>query len=282
MTATDLPPPSAVETLSFEGIYTAARSTFADLQRPNQPDIDAVLQLESEPAAKVLQAHSYREMLIRARLNDSVRAHFQPTANGADLDWIAQDFGVTRQDDETDSRLRDRIAKRIAALAGQGTREHYEYTALSASNQVRQAQATSPVAGKVLVMLWVWDQTQAQAVRELVNTAINAENARMLGVDVTVAVAVPKPINITAAITRRRTAPANLLAMLQQRLADGFATMATMSEGVARSYITALLQVDGVHAVEFPDPDRPAAHTVINVGQYPALGAVQLIDAGVV
>ena len=282
MTSNSLAPPQAVEVLNFESIAADSKAKFADLQRPYQPDIDEVLQLESDPAAKVLQAHAYRELLVRARINDSVRAHFQPTANGADLDWLAADFGVTRQDGETDTRLRDRLAKRIAALAGQGTREHYEYNALAASNQVRQAQATSPTPGSVLVMLWVWDQAQAQAVQSLVSAALNADNARMLGVNLNVAVAVPKPINITAAITRRRTAPANLLALLQQRLQAAFADMATMSEGVARSYITALLQVEGVHAVEFPEADKPAAHTEIKPGEFPALGAVQLTDVGVV
>lgn len=277
-----LPLPQVVEELSFENIFNQSRDTFADLQRPHQPDVDEVLQLESEPAAKVLQAHSYREMLYRARVNDAARAHLQPFALGTDLDYLAGDFGVTRLPEETDERLRVRLGLRIAALAGQGTREHYEFTALAASNQVRQARASSPIAGKVVVMLWVWDQSQAQAVRTLVDAALNADSARMLGVSMTVSVAVPKLINIKANITRRRSAPASLLGMLQQRLEQAFADMAIMSESVARSYITALLQADGVHAVEFPVADRPEANTLIEVGKYPALGEVMLIDVGAV
>lgn len=279
---TKLPLPDVVEVISHANIMAEGKAYLGDLMRPTQPDIDEVLTLETEPLVMGLRNFSYREMLYRNRVNHAARAHLQPLASGTDLDWLAGDFGVTRLDGEADERLRNRLALRIAALAGQGTREHYEFTALAASNQVRQAQASSPTPGRVLVMLWVWDQAQAQVVRELVETALNAEGARMLGVPVTVAVAAPLAINITATIVRKRNAPASLMTMLADRLRAAFADMDVMSEGVARSYITSLLQVDGVHAVDFPDNTRPAANTTIAVGQYPALGEVELIDAGVV
>lgn len=188
---------------------------------------------------------------------------------------------MDRQAGETDDRLRTRLQLRIAALAGQGTREHYEFHALTASPLVRSVRASQQTPGSVLVMLWVTDQTQAQAVRQLVSQTLNADNARMLGVPVNVAVAVPHTIDITARITRTRTAPAGLLQQLQARLQAAFAGMANLDGSVARSYITTLLHVDGVHAVDYPDNARPAPITPIAAGEFPALGAVDLIDAGV-
>lgn len=272
-----LPPPGVVETLDFERILDAHR---ADLLA-RHPEAAEVLALESEPLNKLLQAHAYRELLYRARVNDAARAHLLAFAMGGDLDHLAAQYGVTRQDGEADDRLRTRLQLRIAALAGQGTREHYEFHALTASPLVRAVRASQAAPGSVLVMLWVTDQVQAQAVRQLVSEALNADNARMLGVPVNVAVAVPRTIDITARITRTRTAPAGLLQQLQARLQAAFAGMASLDGSVARSYITTLLHVDGVHAVDYPDNTRPAPITPIAAGEFPALGAVDLIDAGV-
>ncbi|QIL83881.1 baseplate J protein [Diaphorobacter sp. HDW4A] len=250
--------------------------------RPHLPGIDDILKLESDPVVKLLESFALRELLFRARVNDASRAHLLAFASGADLDQLAAMFGVERMADESDDRFRVRLQLRIAAMGAQGTREYYEYKALTASPLVRAVRATQSAPGKVLVMLWVVDAAQAQAVRELVNSALNADDARMLGVVLTVAVAEPHVINITARITRTSSAPGNLPQLMRQRLAAAFADMGILAGTVARSYITTLLHVDGVHAVEFPDDAAPAVTTTIAAGEYPALGVVQLIDAGVV
>ena len=275
-----LPTPQIIEPLDFEQILAALK---ADILA-RAPELAEVLALESDPIVKLLEACAYRELLYRARVNDAARAHLLAFATGADLDHLAAQYGVDRQagePEETDDRLRTRLQLRIAALAGQGTREHYEFHALTASPLVRAVRASQLAPGSVLVMLWVSDQAQAQAVRQLVSDALNADNARMLGVPVNVAVAVPRTIDITARITRTRTAPAGLLQQLQTRLQAVFAGMTSLDGSVARSYITTLLHVDGVHAVDYPDNARPAPITPIAAGEFPALGAVDLIDAGV-
>ncbi|MBF5003366.1 baseplate J/gp47 family protein [Diaphorobacter caeni] len=277
-----LAPPSVVEKLSFETILAQGKADFADRMRPHQPGIDDILKLESDPVVKVTESFSLRELLIRDRINNAARAHLLGFAKGADLDHLAAMFGVERMAGESDDRFRVRLQLRIAALGAQGTREYYEYKALTASPLVRAARATQSAPGKVLVMLWVTDAAQAQAVRSVVNAALNADDARMLGVVLTVAVAVPHVINITARISRTRSAPGDLPQLLRKRLAAAFADMGIMAGTVARSYITTLLHVDGVHAVEFPDNAAPAVTTTIDAGEYPALGVVQLIDAGVI
>lgn len=199
-----LPAPQIIEPLDFEQILADLK---ADILA-RAPELAEVLALESDPIVKLLEACTYRELLYRARVNDAARAHLLAFATGGDLDHLAAQYGVDRQAGETDDRLRTRLQLRIAALAGQGTREHYEFHALTASPLVRAVRASQQTPGSVLVMLWVTDQAQAQAVRQLVSEALNADNARMLGVPVNVAVAVPHTIDITASITRTRTAPA--------------------------------------------------------------------------
>ncbi|MCK9911337.1 hypothetical protein MXD81_19455, partial [Microbacteriaceae bacterium K1510] len=55
-----------------------------------------VAMLESDPAVKIAEAAAYRETLIRARVNDAVRAVLLAYAHGTDLDHKGVDFEVAR------------------------------------------------------------------------------------------------------------------------------------------------------------------------------------------
>ena len=156
---TQLPPPEVVETLDFETILQVHR---ADLLA-RYPEAAAVIDLESEPLNKLLQAHAYRELLYRQRVNEAARAHLLAFATGADLDHKAAFYGLTRLAGESDERLRARVQLRIKSLAGNGTREAYELTAMTASQNVRDARATQPFPGRVHLLLWCHDAAQAEA-----------------------------------------------------------------------------------------------------------------------
>ena len=269
-----LPSPAVVEVLDFEAIVSAIK---ADLLT-RYPAAADVLDLESEPLVKLLEAFAYRELLFRARVNDAARAHLLAYATGTDLDHLGAMFGITRMAGESDERLRLRIQLRIAALAGQGTREHYELVAMTASTNVRAAYATQPRPGYVHVVLWlhaVDEQTPTAVV-----AALNADNARMLGVVVTVGTATPRPVNIHARIWRAANASPDLLQKLQLRLVTAFAERAALGRSVARSWVTTLLHADGVAAVDYVDTNAPPATTTLSADEYPVLGLVQLIDAG--
>ena len=270
-----LPSPSVVEVLDFEGIVAAIK---ADLL-VRYPEAATVLDLESEPMVKLLESFALREMLFRARVNDAARAHLLAFATGTDLDHLGALFGITRMAGESDERLRLRIQLRIAALAGQGTREHYELVAMTASANVRAAYAIQPRPGYVHVVLWLHAENAQTPVD--VDAALSADSTRMLGVEVTVGTATPYPVNIHARIWRTANASPDLLAKLQQRLATAFAERAELGRSVARSWITTLLHADGVAAVDFVGNDAPPATTTLFNDQFPTLGTVQLIDAGV-
>lgn len=270
-----LPSPSVVEVLDFEAIVAAIK---ADLL-VRYPEAATVLDLESEPMVKLLESFALREMLFRARVNDAARAHLLAFATGTDLDHLGALFGITRMAGESDERLRLRIQLRIAALAGQGTREHYELVAMTASANVRAAYAIQPRPGYVHVVLWLHAENAQTPVD--VAAALNADSTRMLGVEVTVGTATPYPVNIHARIWRTANASPDLLAKLQQRLATAFAERAALGRSVARSWITTLLHADGVAAVDFVGNDAPPATTTLFNDQFPTLGTVQLIDAGV-
>ncbi|PZU95570.1 MAG: baseplate assembly protein [Chelatococcus sp.] len=118
LTAIDLsqiPPPAAIEPLSFETLYEAFKAAFlafwaeAQAKDPTLPDYNVEM-LEVDPAAIIGQAWSYIRLLDRARVNDAVRAVLAPLAKGTDLDNIAARQGVLRLETapgvpETDEQL---------------------------------------------------------------------------------------------------------------------------------------------------------------------------------
>ena len=271
---TQLPPPEVVENLDFETILQVHR---ADLLA-RYPEAAAVIDLESEPLNKLLQAHAYRELLYRQRVNEAARAHLLAFATGADLDHKAAFYGLTRLAGESDARLRARVQLRIKSLAGNGTREAYELTAMTASQNVRDARATQPFPGRVHLLLWCHDAAQAEATLATVLAAINADDGRPLGVPVTVALARARAINITAAIEREAGAPADLAQRLVVTLADALAAYARLGRDVPRSWITARLHTAQVAAVRFPDPAAPAESTPLDDDEYPTLGVVHFED----
>lgn len=271
---TQLPPPEVVETLDFETILQVHR---ADLLA-RYPEAAAVIDLESEPLNKLLQAHAYRELLYRQRVNEAARAHLLAFATGADLDHKAAFYGLTRLAGESDERLRARVQLRIKSLAGNGTREAYELTAMTASQNVRDARATQPFPGRVHLLLWCHDAAQAEATLATVLAAINADDGRPLGVPVTVALARARAINITAAIEREAGAPADLAQRLVVMLADALAAYARLGRDVPRSWITARLHTAQVAAVRFHDPAAPAESTPLDDDEYPTLGVVHIED----
>ncbi|MDD3652313.1 MAG: hypothetical protein PHC73_12625, partial [Immundisolibacter sp.] len=104
-----LPPPTVVETYSYEAILAARKQDLIDLfPADRQAELAAVLALESEPLTKFLEESSYREVLLRARVNDAARAVMLAYATGADLEHLAAYLGVERLEGETDDRLRTR------------------------------------------------------------------------------------------------------------------------------------------------------------------------------
>lgn len=65
-----LSPPAIIETLDYEAIVQAMRDDLV----ARFPLIVGVIDLESEPARKLIEAFAYRELGLRARINDSARA----------------------------------------------------------------------------------------------------------------------------------------------------------------------------------------------------------------
>lgn len=194
-----LPPPNVVESLSFETIFA---EMLADL-RQRDPTFTALV--ESDPAYKVLEVATYRELLIRQRVNDGARAVMLAYATGSDLEQLAGLFGVTRKlidagdanalppvppTYETDASLRFRTQLALEGLSTAGPIGAYQFHALAVAGVkdvgVQGPPDTDP--GDVLVTILADDGNGAADSNLIaaVLAALNGEDVRPLTDQVTV------------------------------------------------------------------------------------------------
>lgn len=124
-----LPWPGVVETLDIEAVVTSMRDDLVS----RFPAIVGVIDLESEPARKLIEVFAYREVLLRARINDAARQRMMAFATGSNLDAIAAYYGVSRFEGETDTSLRRRTQLAPEAMPHGGTVGSYKFLALQAA-----------------------------------------------------------------------------------------------------------------------------------------------------
>ena len=138
-----IPAPEIIEELDFETILAAM---IADLQS-RDPSYSEIL--ESDPGIKILEVAAARELILRQRINDALKATLLRYASGGDLDNLAAFYGVTRLEDEIDETLRLRTIDRVMGSSTAGGRSWYRFQALSASSLIADVNVDSPAPGEV-------------------------------------------------------------------------------------------------------------------------------------
>jgi len=81
--------PEIIETISFETIKSENISELKKIL----PDYEL---LESDPFMLLIEAFSYKEMFLRQRINNSIKATLLSTATGTNLDNVAVFYGIER------------------------------------------------------------------------------------------------------------------------------------------------------------------------------------------
>lgn len=257
----DLPKPEAIETLSFEAIVSRQKAKFqeywAAVRAANPslslPDYNVSI-LETDPVRLVDEAESYRELLLRARVNDAVRAVLPAFARGTDLDQIVARANVVRlvtatDEDgiptewESDAKLLDRYLAAFARPAA-GSEDGYIYQAATAWPQRHDikvydyAGGVGLIKGEVAVYLLAANGgSVSDGVVTDVITALGPKTARPLTDVVSVRRATVVPWTLTAKlILRRGASPA---AVVDQR------RLATRAFGDNRYHIGGLVTLSG-------------------------------------
>ena len=186
-----LPFPNAVEALDFETILAAM---IADLQA-RDPSFTALV--ESDPAYKVMEVCAFRELLLRQRVNEAIKAVTLAYADKADLDQIAARYNVQRlvitpADDttvpptpavmESDDALRRRVQLSFEGFSTAGPEGAYIFHSLGADARVLDASAFSPLPGQVEVAVLsnIGDGTAPTDLLDVVNATLSADDVRPL------------------------------------------------------------------------------------------------------
>lgn len=145
-----LPLPAIVEALDFEAIVAAMTADF----QARWPAFTAVL--ESDPVLKLIEVAAWRELLLRARINEVARAGMLASAQGSDLAQLAARFNTARRAGESDASLRQRAQLGFHQVAAAGSRERYRWHVLDAHAALSQADAWQMAPGQVGVSPLGW------------------------------------------------------------------------------------------------------------------------------
>jgi phage-related baseplate assembly protein len=203
-----------IKTPDFEALFSEMKAQAIQWH----PELAPFLELESEPATKILRVCAYMRHLDRLEFNDGARANMLALAGGADLDQLAAFWGVERlivqkaneavspaipEIKERDEDLRTRVQLSLEGHTTAGSRGAYMFWALSADGKVKDASVTSPEPGQVRVVVLSKDGDGAPSAELLtaVETALNAEDVRPLTDLVTVAPVTVIPFQVDATLT---------------------------------------------------------------------------------
>jgi phage-related baseplate assembly protein len=267
-----LAPPNIIETLDYEQIVTAMRDDLVE----RFPLIAGVIDLESEPARKLIEAFAYRELRLRARINDAARAVLLASSYGTNLDHLGALFATARQAGETDVRFRRRIQLAPEAFSVAGPEGAYQYHALTVAPWARDVSAVSrrPGVVRVTVLKEGTDPLPTLAEREVVRLHLRNEAIRPL----TDVVEVMAPgIWRTRIVAKLTLYPGPDGELVRQRaLAAVTAWMEKnrmLGMNLPRSALYAALHQEGVHSVDLVSP---ADDLVLDVTEVYAVDAIEV------
>jgi phage-related baseplate assembly protein len=230
------PVADVLEVLSFEAYLARDR---ADLQtrwearrvsRPELPAFDTLF-LESDPSSVILEAGSYRELLVRAHINDAIRSLTLAGALGRVLDHIGATYYRTeRLQGEDDETYRQRLSIAPESWSTAGPVGAYVFWALSASPEILDVAVYSEdegvcLAPQVRVVTLARPGVTPSAdttMRKNVLRALSRTDRRPMGDQVTVEAAVPLDFDLTISLRLRSGASAAMVAEAARKRVLGY------------------------------------------------------------
>lgn len=211
-----LPAPQVIKQVDFEALLAASIADLVARFRVAGLNLDTT-NLETEPAALLLQAAAYRETLTRAAINDAARSVLLAFATGNDLEHLGAFYGVSRLtiqeatadqaavlEDDSDLRQRIQLAPELLPYAGM-TGGGYRALARKTAPEVKDVATVKRPGGRVDVVLLgrIGDGTAAPATVDKVYRAFQDDEATQLTDIVTVRSAAITPYTVNLALSVR-------------------------------------------------------------------------------
>lgn len=274
-----LPAPEIVEQRTHEDLASEMMAEFVvDMQAI---DPSYIAPLTSDPAHVLIWRFAYREMLLRQRIDEATKAVMLAYATGSDLDQIAARYGVFRQEDESDTRLRERAQLALEGLSVAGPVNAYRFHVLSSSPLVKGVSVVSPNPGEVEVTVLSRDGngTPDQALLDTVTQAVNADDVRPLTDMVTVKAAEVIEYEINATVDVYPGPDPDIAANAARAATAAYvAEQHNLGRDITLSGVYAAIHQPGVQNVKLDQPqseipvgDHEAAYcTAVNI----ALGVI--------
>lgn len=278
-----LPPPQVVDVPDFETLLAQRKANYLALYPPEeQAAVAATLALESDPVVKLLQESTYRELLLRQRINEAALAVMVAYATGSDLDQLAANNNVQRlvitpadlnavppvdAVKEPDGDLRQRIPAAMEGLSVAGPSAAYVFHARSADGRVADASAVSPSPANVTVTVLSREGNGAASADLLsaVTVALNDESVRPVADRVTVQSATIVDYTIEAKLYLYPGPEAEPIKAAAVAQLQGYIKAQTrLGRDIRKSAIYAALHVEGVQRVELT---APAADVVLDTSK---------------
>lgn len=280
-----LPAPAVIEELDFEAIVARQKAKFQELWeavRVTYPDLPAydVAMLETDPAIILIEAESYREMLMRARANAAARSNLLAFSTGSDLDHLAADHGVTRLLNETDTALRSRIVLADQGRSAAGPEEWYKFHARSASIEVADVAVYKTGTGpgiEVAVLSTAEGGVPSSDLLTAVREVVTSPSIRSINDIVSVISATKTTINVAADVWLLPDAPASTFDALEAILRAALTSEGGIGFDVNRSWLMAKMMVAGVSKV---DITSPAADVIMDDHAAATFGTIGLTYRG--
>lgn len=271
-----LPKPDVIETLDFEVILEERKTALLALvSEEDRAEIEATLELESEPLTKFLEENAYRELVWRQRVNEAARAVMLAYAKGGDLDQIGANYVVFRQvidggdpdavppvppTYESDTDFRRRIQLSPEGYTTAGSSGSYVFHALSADPNVKDAQAVSPSPGQVTVYVLSRDGngTASPELQTAVDSAVNADNIRPMTDQVNVQSVAVIEYSVVAELTVFSGPDAEVVRQsAEDAITDYVANQHRIGYDITLSGLYAALHQAGVQNVTLTSPVAP-------------------------
>lgn len=285
-----LPFPDAVEVLDFEVILA---EMLADYQS-RDPAFTALV--ESDPAFKVLEVAAFRELLLRQRVNEAIKAVCLAYAMDADLDQIAARYNVQRllidagnpdaippiaPTYESNDSLRRRVQLSFEGFSTAGPEGAYVFHALGSDARVLDADARSPIPGQVVVAVLsnVGSGVAASDLLAAVDATLSDEDVRPLTDQVLVESAVIVNYAITAQLTLYPGPDADVVLAAANAAAVQYAEANhRLGRDVTLSGLYAALHQEGVQNVVL---SSPATSVVIARNQASFCTGITITSVGI-
>ena len=264
-----LPPPEILKDLDFEVLLKEIRDDFLE----RHPQAAETLELESEPVTKLLETAAYRTMINRQEFQEDARSVLLAYATDKALDHIGVTYYHTErlelqpaQPDadppleavmESDEDYKRRCQLAMDAPSTAGSEYGYEYHALSAHEDVKDAKAKNQYAGIVRVSVLSRNGSGA-ASSELINTvdlALSAERTRPLNDQVDVRSAEIVSYTVAASLQLREGPDPEVVRKAAEQAAKKYAAERhALGETIVVDKLKSVMYVQGVERVILASP----------------------------